>query len=71
MGKIITLGRYRGFFTHLPCSRQSVTERGPENIQWSPDSAKLALIQRDDTGEDGDLMRPPINKMPIASAGRK
>ncbi len=29
--------------------------RGPENIKWSPDRSKLSYVQRDDTGEHGEL----------------
>ena len=32
-----------------------LTGRAPENIQWSPDSTKLAFVQRDDTGDHGEL----------------
>lgn len=32
-----------------------LTGRGPENFQWSPDSAMLSYVQRDDTGEHGEL----------------
>lgn len=32
-----------------------ITGRAPENIQWSPDSARLSYIQRDDSGENGEL----------------
>jgi hypothetical protein len=30
-----------------------LTGRGPETIEWSPDSSKLSFIQRDDEGENG------------------
>ena len=29
--------------------------RGPESVQWSPDGTKVSFVQRDDTGEHGDL----------------
>jgi len=29
--------------------------RGPENVQWSPDGTKVSFVQRDDTGEHGQL----------------
>ena len=32
-----------------------LTGRAPENVQWSPDSAQLSFVQRDDTGEHGEL----------------
>jgi dipeptidyl-peptidase 4 len=32
-----------------------LTGRGPENIQWSPDSKTLSFVQRDDSGEHGAL----------------
>lgn len=32
-----------------------ITGRGPETIQWSPDSAKFSFIQRDDSGDHGEL----------------
>jgi dipeptidyl-peptidase-4 len=32
-----------------------ITGRGPENIKWSPDNSKFSFIQRDDTGEHGQL----------------
>ena len=32
-----------------------ITGRGPENIKWSPDNTKFSFIQRDDTGEHGQL----------------
>jgi len=32
-----------------------LTGRGPENFQWSPDSTMLSFVQRDDTGEHGEL----------------
>jgi dipeptidyl-peptidase 4 len=32
-----------------------ITGRGPETIKWSPDSTKFSFIQRDDSGEHGQL----------------
>ena len=32
-----------------------VTGRAPENIQWSPDGTKVSFVQRDDSGEHGEL----------------
>jgi len=32
-----------------------ITGRGPENVQWSPDGHSISFIQRDDTGEHGEL----------------
>jgi dipeptidyl-peptidase-4 len=32
-----------------------VTGRGPETIKWSPDGAKVSYVQRDDSGEHGEL----------------
>jgi dipeptidyl-peptidase-4 len=32
-----------------------LTGRAPENFQWSPDGSKLSFVQRDDTGERGEL----------------
>lgn len=32
-----------------------ITGRPPEAVQWSPDSTKLAFVQRDDSGEHGQL----------------
>ena len=29
--------------------------RGPENVQWSPDGTKVSFVQRDDSGEHGEL----------------
>lgn len=29
--------------------------RGPENVEWSPDGTKVSFVQRDDTGERGEL----------------
>ena len=29
--------------------------RGPENVQWSPDGSKVSFVQRDDSGEHGEL----------------
>lgn len=33
-----------------------LTGRGPETFRWSPDGSKLTFVQRDDTGEHGQLM---------------
>jgi dipeptidyl-peptidase-4 len=33
----------------------SITGRGPESIQWSPDNTSLSFIQRDDSGDHGEL----------------
>ncbi len=33
-----------------------LTGRGPENIQWSPDGSKISYIQRDDSGDHGELL---------------
>ena len=32
-----------------------LTGRGLENLQWSPDGSRLSFVQRDDTGEHGQL----------------
>jgi len=32
-----------------------ITGRPPESIQWSPDNTKVSFIQRDDSGEPGQL----------------
>ena len=32
-----------------------ITGRGPEGIEWSPDNTKLSFVQRDDSGEHGEL----------------
>ena len=32
-----------------------LTGRAPENIQWSPDGKMLSYVQRDDSGEHGQL----------------
>jgi dipeptidyl-peptidase 4 len=32
-----------------------LTGRAPENAQWSPDSTRLSFVQRNDTGERGEL----------------
>jgi dipeptidyl-peptidase-4 len=29
--------------------------RGPENVEWSPDGARLSFVQRDDSGDHGEL----------------
>ncbi len=36
-------------------ARNGITGRGPETIQWSPDDKKVSFIQRDDSGEHGQL----------------
>ncbi len=54
----------------------SVTGRTPENIQWSPDNTKLSFVQRDDSGEHGELWyvdaatgerKVLVNEMKLAS----
>lgn len=32
-----------------------ITGRGPETLQWSPDGTRFTFIQRDDSGEHGEL----------------
>jgi dipeptidyl-peptidase-4 len=32
-----------------------ITGRGPETIKWSPDNSKVSFVQRDDSGEHGQL----------------
>ncbi len=32
-----------------------ITGRGPETIKWSPDDSKVSFVQRDETGEHGQL----------------
>jgi dipeptidyl-peptidase 4 len=32
-----------------------ITGRQPENLQWSPDSTKFSFVERDDSGEHGQL----------------
>jgi dipeptidyl-peptidase-4 len=32
-----------------------ITGRAPETIKWSPDGTKVSFVQRDDTGEHGEL----------------
>ncbi len=32
-----------------------ITGRGPETLEWSPDGSKLSFVQRDDSGEQGQL----------------
>ena len=32
-----------------------ITGRAPETIKWSPDGSKVSFVQRDDTGEHGEL----------------
>ena len=29
--------------------------RGPENVKWSPDGTKVSFVQRDDSGDQGEL----------------
>ena len=29
--------------------------RGPENVQWSPDGTKVSFVQRNDSGDQGEL----------------
>ena len=29
--------------------------RGPENVEWSPDGSKVSFVQRDDSGDHGEL----------------
>jgi len=29
--------------------------RGPEDVKWSPDGTKVSFVQRDDTGDHGEL----------------
>ena len=36
-------------------SEGGLTGRGPENIQWSPDYSKISYVQRDDSGDHGEL----------------
>ncbi len=36
-------------------SEGGMTGRPPEAVQWSPDGTKLTFVQRDDTGEHGQL----------------
>ena len=36
-------------------AESGITGRGPEALKWSPDSTKLSFIQRDDSGEHGQL----------------
>jgi len=33
----------------------SITGRGPESVQWSPDGNRFSFVQRDDSGEHGEL----------------
>ena len=44
---------------HLTIERMlqpgGITGRGPDSFEWSPDNSKLAFVQRDDTGENGQL----------------
>src|ERR1700721_2081357 len=32
-----------------------ITGRAPETIKWSPDGTKVSFVQRDDSGEHGEL----------------
>jgi dipeptidyl-peptidase-4 len=32
-----------------------ITGRAPENVKWSPDGTKVSYVQRDDSGEHGEL----------------
>jgi dipeptidyl-peptidase-4 len=32
-----------------------VTGRAPETIKWSPDGTKVSFVQRDDSGDHGEL----------------
>jgi dipeptidyl-peptidase-4 len=32
-----------------------ITGRGPETIKWSPDNSRVSFVQRDDSGEHGEL----------------
>src|SRR5689334_5391024 len=32
-----------------------ITGRGPETVKWSPDATKVSFVQRDDSGEHGQL----------------
>jgi dipeptidyl-peptidase-4 len=32
-----------------------ITGRGPETLKWSPDSTKFSFVQRDDSGDHGEL----------------
>ncbi len=32
-----------------------ITGRAPETVKWSPDNTKLSFVQRDDSGEHGEL----------------
>jgi dipeptidyl-peptidase 4 len=44
---------------HLTIERMlqpgGITGRGPDSFEWSPDNSKLAFVQRNDTGEQGQL----------------
>jgi dipeptidyl-peptidase-4 len=33
-----------------------ITGRGPETIKWSPDNTRVSFVQRDDSGEHGELL---------------
>jgi dipeptidyl-peptidase 4 len=50
-----------------------VTGRAPETIQWSPDGTKVSFVQRDETGENGELWYVDATtgeKKILASAGK-
>ena len=36
-------------------SRAASWAAGPENVKWSPDGTKVSFVQRDDSGEHGEL----------------
>ncbi len=36
-------------------AESGISGREPENIQWSPDSTKFSFVERDDSGEHGQL----------------
>jgi dipeptidyl-peptidase 4 len=48
-------------FTQTPLTIEAITAEGgltgrpPEAFQWSPDGSRLSFVQRDDTGEHGEL----------------
>lgn len=53
-----------------------ITGRAPEGVQWSPDDSKFSFIQRDDSGEHGELWyvaaatgekKVLVNEMKLAS----
>jgi hypothetical protein len=44
-----------------------LTGRPPETTKWSPDCTKVSFVQRDDSGEHGELCpwtRPQARKSP-------